>query len=250
MDPLLTEQDRKRIAELIPEFDQKYIPSRDGMPFALGDVCIENQILANGKLPFKNRLGANRKYKVVHVSERGVPFLKEITLDGKLTGPIRSFQRLEQRTSVTYFPPPKKREWEIDPDMVDAILLGQEYDPMAEARNRAALIHEIKAFNNANKVNTSSWAQIQTYLKKLRPNDSLWSSLNKEYVVIERAKCNKAGIPQSILVLDPEGDVKEFTVEYLLYKEFYKEKRRSINKEFTERFGDERIYRRAPYGDF
>ena len=94
--------------------------------FEVGDVLIRsstNQAEAAVIDKVSESCPVPKKFRVLHVDELGIPWVKQLSVRGGLGNKMYCLMNYVNNY-----------KWEIDPEQVDAILLGYRYDPRAEYR--------------------------------------------------------------------------------------------------------------------
>jgi len=108
-----------------------------------------------------------RKYKVVHIDEYGVPFLKCIKTNGKLGNELICVAELDP--SYSFF--------KVDPDFVEHTILaeeGQEFNANDRLKEVKRQRRTIQKQNQKMRVKVSSIEEADEFLKQLKVNDKLW----------------------------------------------------------------------------
>lgn len=232
--------------DTIEEFEAKvadaYDPAKDPK-FDLGDICLQTWTAwrSTKVLLYKNTRGVPRKYKVVHLGHTGIPYFKEIDARGRTYGPILLPHRLEciydhgsddPKSSWGYsLADWNTKGWIQDGHQLDAILLGQEYQPGADAREKNELFSEIMKHNKSVVVDTSTPAATEAYLRTLKVGDVFWNS-NQTYFVVEEIGTNKKGV-FTVTAKDNRGRTVHFT-HYSCRSRLYRAQPRSYRKEAKE----------------
>lgn len=93
--------------------------------FAVGDVLVKHNKTYDEGYELETVSSVcpiPRKFKVVHIDELNIPWVKQVSVRGGLGNKLYCV--------LNYHHPRVK--WEVDPEQVEAILLGFKYDPRAE----------------------------------------------------------------------------------------------------------------------
>ena len=64
-----------------------------------------------------------KKFRVLHIDELGIPWVKQLSVRGGLGNKMYCLMNYVNNY-----------KWEVDPEQVDALLLGYKYDPRTEYR--------------------------------------------------------------------------------------------------------------------
>lgn len=217
----------------------EYNPEVDGV-FELGDVYTEQHTYStwNGeKITLKdtNCYGIERKFKVIHVSKEGIPFLRELSRKGNPIGSVRTIHRLEviAKGPLCYSNPDSK--WILDENLVNAIMLDQEYDPMIEARERSNLFRDIARHNKEKRIDVSTRKITADFMNNLKAGDKIWKKTN-EFFVVQSPAYPDTENPGNILiqVIDHNNKKKQISLNDLCRSRIYSDQPRSYKKEITE----------------
>jgi hypothetical protein len=136
----LTEQDKEYIENKDLGDMCRYLDSLRSKTFKVGDVLVKKRkkVRLNWdindddefrvetweyvKVPHRK---TNAKYVVVHVDSSGIPVVKRLSVNGKLTKTIQSLADVDFRSEI----------FEDDPDYAEAIILDKDaYDPIEYER--------------------------------------------------------------------------------------------------------------------
>lgn len=209
--------------------------------FRLGDVYvleIHSEFDKNDVSIYKNSMGVPVKYKVVYISEEGVPHLRKLNARGKTIGDIYlPYKAYELATRVgagplysyAYVDPYMK--FVPDPDQLDAILLQQEFNPTAAQSEKQKLFSEINKHNKKITIHTgwsSGLPNISNYFKSLKPGDKFWMGFDKVFVFQSLTKTKKEW---QITAVDNMQKTHTFNFSYFQNKRLYREAPRSFTKE-------------------
>lgn len=133
----------------------------------------------------QNSYGAPKKYKVVATDAFGVPYMKELNKAGNTVGQLISSIKYDSyqnktRASMTY-------EFEVDPDLADAIILGDEegFDPSLLHKEKADLFKAITEHNKSSKVAYKDAYELIDYLKTVNAGDVIWKSNKTSWTVLK-----------------------------------------------------------------
>jgi len=106
------------IAQLLREFSN--------WSFEVGDVLVKYKILSASQTKNIENVSQAcpipKKYRIVHIDDLGIPWVKQISVRGGLGNKLYCILNYSQPNTV----------WEIDPEQIEALLLGYKYDPRAE----------------------------------------------------------------------------------------------------------------------
>lgn len=91
--------------------------------FSVGDVLIRKSIRTNDIDRVSETCPVPRKFRVIHIDELGIPWVKQLSVRGGLGNKLYNLMTYVQNFI-----------WEVDPEQIDALILGYKYDPRAEYR--------------------------------------------------------------------------------------------------------------------
>lgn len=250
----ISKKDLEKIRETDCKLVNWYDPKKDGGPFKVGDVYIEEYRdtwnLGSNKTWHTNKTsrGAARKFLVIHVSKPGYGYMKEINSKGKATGMLRLPHRLEtilhfgtdDPTKFTYswsfHDQSNSHRWVLDPEVLDSILLEQEFDPAAEAKERNALFNEITEHNKRHNLR-EKYGNVENWLRHAKVGDVFWSSPDSCYTIQKMTSellykwRGDVSVEVFVEVLDKNKNVKTFSANQLHYRRTYSAKPRSYTRE-------------------
>ena len=107
--------DNDHMAKLLSEL-------KDWADFEVEDVLVKRD-LANGNLvEVSGTCKVPRKYKIVSMDDLGIPWVKQVSVRGGLGNKLYPLLHFT----------PTRFKFEIDPEKLDAIILGHKYDPRIE----------------------------------------------------------------------------------------------------------------------
>jgi hypothetical protein len=98
---------------------------RDVWRFSVGDVLIRHRMNGdhNDIDPVSDVCPIPKKFKVIHIDDLGIPWIKQLSVRGGLGTKLISLVEAWNNGKYRYI---------VDPEQVDAILLGYKYDPRLE----------------------------------------------------------------------------------------------------------------------
>ncbi len=212
--------------------------------YKLGDIFIlEEWYIHNPKIFWVNKthMGFPTKYKVVFISSEGIPYLRKITTTGNPTGNcllppeakvLRCLEKFVEgdNTNSISFANSVYQRFVPDPEQLDSILLQQEFDPMAQHRDKSKLYNEINKHNKKALVPTSLLhpQSVANFFKSRQPGDRFWTSPNKQYVIQSVTKVWKE---YEITCTDMNSVTVTFNFRDFYNKRLYKEQPRSFCQE-------------------
>ena len=209
--------------------------------YKIGDVyIIEEYELYDRSKSFVHQtsMGFPKKFQVVHISDSGIPYLRQITGKGNPTGeavvpPEASAINILKRFHTAGSTP---ENWKFipDPEQMDAILLQTEFDPMEQHREKSKLYNEINKHNKAAAVSTSwasSYKDVSDFFKSRKPGDKFWTSPDKQYVIQSVVKVGKEYV---ITATDWNNTTVTFGFSHFHGGRLYKEQPRSFKKESSK----------------
>ena len=234
--PALTAEEKQIIDE--QETNLKAILERveRARQFKVGDFLI--MWLTNyqgGWVQQVNSYGAPTKYQVVHTTESGIPFMKQINAHGTTVGElIAGIGGIDDG----YIDNGGRSRWELDPDYADSLLLQDEYDPAQLHNNKKMLWKEVTEHNKKCRVSTKDIPEIVEFLKTLKAGDLLWTS-NVSHMLIREVKAVTKQDAMKLVsyrfssrvrgpfilvvtVVDKKGVVKEVAADYFFRKALYR----------------------------
>jgi len=178
-------------------------------------------------------LGFPVKFKVCYISTEGIPYLRKITNKGNPTGevylPPEAIAVNSLRRSA-WIGDPACQRFVPDPEQMDSILLQQEFDPMAQQRDKSKLYNEINKHNKNVSVPTShaDFNKIADFFKSKLPGDKFWTSPDKQYVI---QSVTKVGKQYEIKCTDMNQQTVTFNFSYFTFRRLYSKQPRSFTKE-------------------
>jgi len=104
----------------------KLIKEYDTWNFEIGDVLVRYSLAADGGKSIEyvgSSCQVPKKYKVLYIDDAGIPWTKQVSVRGGLGKKIRPLVNLADGYRYTM---------EVDPEQIDAIILGYKYDPRIE----------------------------------------------------------------------------------------------------------------------
>jgi hypothetical protein len=211
--------------------------------YKLGDFYIREKfdpLSPKTKWVEKTHTGSPVKYKVVYITKSGIPYFRQITRTGNTTG--AAIQPRELNTGALAmvgrsFNPINhglvSERFVQDPDQLDAILLQEEFDPMAEHAEKSRLFNEINKHNKEAMIPTgwSNLEDIKKFFKSLTPGDKFWTSPEKQFIIQSVAKQGREYV---ITATNINKETKTFSFSYFQHKRLYKTQPRSYKKESTK----------------
>lgn len=92
--------------------------------FSVGDVIVRYTVDSRGNKNLdlvSTRCPVPKKFRVLHIDDLGVPWVKQLSVSGGLGNKLYCLMNY-----IHNF------QWEVDPEQIDSIILGHQYDPRAE----------------------------------------------------------------------------------------------------------------------
>lgn len=218
--------------------------------FKIGDYIIRYDLeySFDGKEAWqvkKNSYGVPVKYKVITVSESGIPFIRCVDSKGNTHG--RLISALDE-DSEDYIIDVVYIKYELDPDYVDALLLDEEYEPSVLYKTKQQTWKEIATHNKINKIDTHDIKKIIGLFNTLSPGDILYTSSISHYLVhkiefltrdeaMKRLPNTGVYVPKGknskipvLTVLDKNLATKVITADFFFQKSLYKTRPRSYKE--------------------
>jgi hypothetical protein len=209
--------------------------------YKLGDIYILEEWCRDNPKSIsvhKTYTGYPAKYKVVFISPEGIPYLRQLTSTGNPTGEICLPPEIPMLTVLKHLDviaanaisSYNQQRFVPDPEQLDAILLQQEFDPMAQHRDKSKLFGEINKHNKSVQIPTDyfSFNKIASFFKSQKAGDKFWTSPDKQFVV---QSVVKAGREWVITATDMNQATVTFNFSSFRNKRLYKEQPRSFAKE-------------------
>jgi hypothetical protein len=191
----------------------------------------------------KNSYGAPIKYKVVHISDRGIPFIKMTSKKGDPIGKLYSSCSAE---SDNYRHMNQRFQFELDPDFADSLLLQDQYDPAQLHKSKQDIWKAVTEHNKACKVTTQELKDVVEFFKQVSVGDTLWTSNNGSILVQDKKTMSPADFNTAskwrlrthmkgpfitvLTVRDKHGKVKDITADYFWQKALYRERPRTYKE--------------------
>lgn len=208
--------------------------------FKLGDIYIReewyNWSSVKEARVEKTHMGFPIKYKVVHVSAHGIPYLRRLNPNNKPSGPLfippsqlMSIMPTVQEHLKNDENKPTAR-FLSDPEAMDAILLQEDFKPMASHKETLKLFNEINKHNKRVTVKTdwNHFKNIADFFKNMKPGDKFWTSIDKFYIL---QKLEKGSKEWQITTLDSNQKPATFNFSYFHGRRLYSEQPRSFARE-------------------
>lgn len=209
--------------------------------YKLGDIYILEEwdiIDPNNIQVQKTHMNFPVKYKVCYISDEGIPYLRKLTSAGNVTGEVFVPPEVESVSILKRFANHNsflgdslRQRFVLDPEQLDSILLQQEFDPMAQHRDKSKLFNEINK-HNKNVAICTTWTNgyknISDFFKAKQPGDKFWTAPNKQYVVQSVAKVGREYV---VTCTDMNQATVTFNFNDFMHRRLYKEQPRSFRKE-------------------
>ncbi len=205
--------------------------------YRLGDIYLMERCDFYNKSVFhveETSIGLPAKFKVVYISDEGVPYLRRITKSGNPTGdawvPPDAITLSLLRCIKDPYAEERFHRFVPDPEQLDAIILQEEFDPMAQHRDKSKLFNEINKHNKSVLVPTNNYEfnKAIVFLKSLVAGDKFWTAVDKQYVVQSVAKVNNKW---NITCTDMNHATVSFNLSHFQGRRLYKAQPRSFAKE-------------------
>jgi hypothetical protein len=191
----------------------------------------------------KNSYGAPIKYKVVHISDRGIPFIK---VTNKKGSPIGKLYSSCGAWEDTYRLMGQKFKFELDPDFADSLLLQDEYDPAQLHKSKMDIWKAVTEHNKKCRVATQELKDVVSFFKQVNVGDILWTS-NNGFLLVQDKKTMSPGdfnrgvkyryqtrqrgpFVTVLTVRDKSGKVKDITADTLWNRALYRERPRTYKE--------------------
>lgn len=244
MSKVLTAEDKATIQEWTDNFGRGLEALEKAKQLNEGDylVLYVGQDRKSLKLQL-NSYGAPVKYKVVHSTEHGIPFIKKVNKKGTPVGPIYSCTGGLDSDDYRY--EGQSFEFRLDPDYADAILLQDEYDPAALHRSRQNLWKEVTQHNKKAKVNTSTLRDVIEFFKNTNIGETLWASNRGFYLIQDKQTMTRQDFNATLkdtytnakgpyvivlTVRDKNNKISKITADFFYRKALYNERPRSYKE--------------------
>lgn len=211
-------------------------------------IDIDNHLKVTNKVVKSPSYNTVEKFLVVYVSTNGIPFYKQLDINGRAMGYMTCCICGEgaslgiDNTSPWYM--------ELDPDYADAIILDNkaDFNPSEQKRHKANLYKDITKYNKANKINTYDDVELEKFLHSLKSGDIMYRSVktfytvqNVEYMSLGQARTKYPGVlgisPRHhkttfVHVIDSKGKAKMLysRSHEIMCTNLYKQKPRSYRE--------------------
>lgn len=90
--------------------------------FEIGEVLVKRDLSNNNLVEVSGQCRIPKKWKIVHIDDLGIPWIKVVSVRGGLGNKLEPMTKFQ----------PNRFRFEIDPEKLDALLLGVRYDPRIE----------------------------------------------------------------------------------------------------------------------
>ena len=222
------------IREEEEHFDQVITAIEASKKFKLNDYLISFRRQKEPRKPVTNSYGATVKYKVVFVDKNGIPYIKLLSKNNKVTGEIMCLvdQVMESGHAMGLY-------FSVDPEYVDSIIFGDtvDYDAAVSNRDKAALHKQITEHNKSLCIRLNSQQRVSKFIKEhAQVGKQLWrSSVNCWTVVDVATNTNNLGYDkykEKFVIKVSTSGQKELllTKNDLLGKVLYKQQPRSYKE--------------------
>jgi hypothetical protein len=167
-DIVLSPKDKLAIAEYEQSPLMNILRRHQTQKYSVGDVLIRFKFDEDGKRSSCTVSKSNlmpRKYKVVHINDLGVSFVKYI--------PYSEDADPESGTLVSMLHTDvQAHEFQVDPEFTDSIIFGTEYTPYSEDMRKR--VKEIKEYNKHLFKELNEYEDFRTFAKALVPGQTFW----------------------------------------------------------------------------
>ena len=244
---LITPEDQEIIDAFGDQFEAYFDAMEKAKQIQVGDYLVlylakwQNEPLTIQK----NSYGAPIKYKVVHCTRHGIPFIKRVNKKGKPVGRIYSCTgSLVTDTFRRYRD--QKFEFALDPDFADSILLQDEYDPANLHRSKKDIWKAVTDHNKSCKIKTRDKQGITAFFHTVNVGDMIWTS-HANYFLVQDKKImspkdfnskvrfkyqTNLKIPHIpiLTVIDKKGKVNDIAPDFFFWCALYKERPRTYKE--------------------
>jgi hypothetical protein len=240
----ITHEDQLIIDGFNKRFEEGLEALEKAKQLAIGDYLIlyvtndENKLILQ-----RNSYGAPVKYKVVHTSKQGMPFMKKVNKRGEPVGHVYSCMGTLETDD---FSAGKAFQFELDPDFADSLLLQDKYDPATLHKSKRDIWKAVTEHNKASKIPTSNFNDVVNFFTAVQVGDTLWVSNQSHYMVRDknllsavdhnvkvkwRFRTRQKGPHIVVLtVADKNGKVLDITADFFYGKALYKERPRTYKE--------------------
>ena len=235
----LTTADKQLIEQWTSRFERGLDALEKAKQLNVGDylvLYIDNQIRTNS-------YGAPIKFKVVHSTRHGIPFVKKVNKKGDPVGQIYSCTGSLDTDDYNQYG--DTFEFRLDPDYADSIILQDQYDPSQLHKSRQEMWKEVTAHNKNAKVNTTHLGGIVKFFEKVNVGDTLWTSNIGHYLVQDKEIMTRQDFKNNVkdtetrtkgpfiivlTVRDKKGKIFKITADFFSYKALYRERPRTYKE--------------------
>lgn len=206
--------------------------------YKLGDVYVLEEWYKNTPdevVVYETSMGFPAKYKVVYISDQGIPYLRKLTGTGNPTGDamippeavaVAAIKRSTNGTNLLGHQ--LCQRFVPDPEQLDSILLQQDFVPMAQHRDKSKLYNEINKHNKSIAISTYDFNKIANFFKSKNPGDTFWTTPDKQFVI---QSVVKVGTQYVITCTDMNQQTVTFNFSHFFNTRLYKDQPRSFGKE-------------------
>ncbi|CAM6003916.1 unnamed protein product [Sphagnum balticum] len=241
----LTNEDQAVINEFVQKFEAGIEAIEKAKQTQVGDYLVLYLGDHNGNMVIqKNSYGAPVKYKVVHSSKHGIPFIKRVSKKGTPVGKL--FSCIGGLETDNFRSPGQKFEFTLDPDFADSILLADEYDPANLHRSKKDIWKAVTDHNKANKIKTHEMKDVVAFFRTINVGDTLWTSNISFFLVQDKKTMSpkdfntkakwkdqtryRGPFVTVITVRDKSGKVRDICPDFFHQKALYRERPRSYKE--------------------
>ena len=185
----LSSSDLEFIAEQEESFSEFFKLLKEVSHFKVGDYLIGSQKKEfwsdDTYYPIVDYKNNRVKYKVMHISETGLPYVKKINNRGKPEGIIIPMISFNDNNSDMMWTPYIDIKFEVDPDFIDSIILQENnFDPVAKQRMQSDLRKEILTYNKKHSLSFEDEDECLIYFKSLKSGSIVWKN-NSTYLIYD-----------------------------------------------------------------
>jgi hypothetical protein len=245
----LSAEDHALIDNLERELGRYLDTIKRAQQFKLDDYLVLRAGYFGKQMEVKtNSYGAPIKYKVVHVNQHGIPFVKRVNKSGVPIGRLSSCIGM---TEDEYFSDSLVFVFELDPDFADAILLQDPYDPTKLHRSKKDIWDAVTKHNKACRVPTRNLKELVDFFNLINIGETLWTSPVGSYFIqdrknigvsdyLKKVRTNISLAQAKLLVhlssipiltaIDKHGKTIEITPDFFYYKALYRARPRTYTE--------------------
>lgn len=179
MNHKLSVRDLEDVQNILSSEGIMYFEKIKNQKFNVGDILIKRTISTDydnseqSTETYENSF-VSKRYLVIHVDQvTSTSFYKEVLENGKLDKEIRctvDFDTVGYNPSISFF--------EVDPNFVDAVIFGEEFDLSGLLKEEKQRKTRLVKMNRSTAVTFDNLKDVNEFIKSVNPNDMIYYHYN------------------------------------------------------------------------